>query len=254
MPKTLSQSRPNVVGLEPLLPVTHQNEEAERSVLGAILLDNSALNLAAALLKPADFFHAHHQYLFRRMLLMAASKQAIDWVTLVHELQKHGELEKAGGPAYVSDLLAGRQAVTNVKFHCDIVLEKSAWRRGAHLTRTLYQEFLDGVEDSKVIFARGIKQFSEDEGDDRKAAVAIYTAPELAALAPDPVEYLVYPFAARGMVALVDGAAKAAGKTTLILTGIAASSRKELFLNRATKRMPVLYVSEENPRTLRMAI
>ena len=82
------------IAIERPLP---QNPDAERSVLGAILLDNHALNLAVEKLKPEDFFLDQHRRIFNQMIELAEKQQAIDLVTLSDVLARKGELESAGG-------------------------------------------------------------------------------------------------------------------------------------------------------------
>jgi hypothetical protein len=84
--------------------------------------------------------------------------------------------------------------------------------------------------------------------------VQCYTPKQMAAMITEPIEPLAYPVAFRGMLVVLDGDSKTAGKTTLLLHAIAASRRGEPFLNRSTKRFNVLLVSEENRRTLDVAL
>src|SRR5258708_31362561 len=83
------------------------NVEAERSILGAILLDNLAYNQAAEHLKPEDFLLDSHRRIYSRMVDLAESSRAIDHLTLAEELQRHSEFETIGGYAYISGLLDG---------------------------------------------------------------------------------------------------------------------------------------------------
>ena len=73
-----------------------QNTDAERSVLGAILLDNHALNTAIEKLKPEDFFSDPHRRIFNHMIQLGEAQQAIDLVTLTDQLRRKGELETVG--------------------------------------------------------------------------------------------------------------------------------------------------------------
>src|SRR2546426_7165095 len=107
------------------------NLDAERAVLGAILLDNAMLKLVAQKLRSEDFFLAEHRRVFRAMLALAG--QPIDLITLVDQLERHGELEATGGAGYISTLVDGRARVTNDEHHTTIVREKAALRRLAHL-------------------------------------------------------------------------------------------------------------------------
>ena len=80
-------------------PALPQNIEAERSVLGANLLDNAALENAAAL-TPADFSYDYHRTIFAAILAMHAQHQAIDTITIGEYLGKNrqGKSERAGNP------------------------------------------------------------------------------------------------------------------------------------------------------------
>src|SRR3972149_7380771 len=84
-----------------------QNLDAERSVLGAILLDNHTLNAAIEKLKPEDFFLDQHRRIFNQMIELGEAQQAIDLVTLADLLHRKGELEAAGGAAYLAQLVDG---------------------------------------------------------------------------------------------------------------------------------------------------
>src|SRR6202049_1956796 len=75
------------------------NLDAERSVLGAILLDNNALNAAIENLRAEDFFLDQHRRVFTQMIALGESQQAIDLITLTEELHRRGDLEAAGGGA-----------------------------------------------------------------------------------------------------------------------------------------------------------
>ena len=73
------------------------NLDAERSILGAVLLDNNSLNTAIESLKAEDFFLPQHRHVFTQMIALADAQQAIDLVTLTEELHRCGELEASGG-------------------------------------------------------------------------------------------------------------------------------------------------------------
>ncbi len=87
-------------------PLPH-NLEAERSILGAILLDNHALNAAVEKLRADDFFLPQHRQIFERIIHLGETQQAIDSVTLMEDLSRGGKLEAAGGVAYLSQLADG---------------------------------------------------------------------------------------------------------------------------------------------------
>jgi len=145
-------------------PMPH-NVEAERSILGAILLDNNAINAAIEKLKPEDFFHDHHRRIYQQMITLGEAQQAIDLVTLTEQLQRGGELEAVGGAAYVSQLMDGVPHITNVEHYARIVKEKSLLRGLIHATSAIQQQALEAEEDADAILDRAessIFQLAED--------------------------------------------------------------------------------------------
>jgi hypothetical protein len=116
-----------------------QNLEAERSVLGAILLDNANLPIAAARLRPHDFFSAQHLLIFAAILAMGESQRPIDTVTLYDELERRTELEAAGGAAYVASLIDGVPQVTHIEHHAQIVSTAAKRRRLIYAADSLRQ-------------------------------------------------------------------------------------------------------------------
>jgi replicative DNA helicase len=114
-----------VLAAERTLP---HNLEAERSVLGAILVHNDAFNLAAQVIDSGDFYRDAHRRIFERMVQLNERNQAIDFVTLKEELSRAGEIDEVGGPAYVAALADGVPRATNVEYYARIVKEKSTLR------------------------------------------------------------------------------------------------------------------------------
>ena len=114
-----------VLAAERTLP---HNLEAERSVLGAILVHNDAFNLAAQVIDSSDFYRDAHRRIFERMVQLNERNQAIDFVTLKEELGRAGEIDEVGGPSYVAALADGVPRATNVEYYARIVKEKSTLR------------------------------------------------------------------------------------------------------------------------------
>jgi replicative DNA helicase len=134
-------------------PLPH-NLEAERSILGAVLLDNHVLNAAIEKLKPEDFFLDPHRRIFERMISLGETQQAIDLVTLTENLDRSGELEASGGPAYLAQLLDGVPRISNVDHYARIVKEKAVLRNLIHATDAIQQQALDAGEDADLILDR----------------------------------------------------------------------------------------------------
>jgi replicative DNA helicase len=104
------------------------NLDAERSVLGAILIDNDAFNVAASVIDARAFFRDAHRRIFDRMVALAERSQPIDLVTLKEELERAGDLEEVGGPAYIAALVDGVPRATNVEYYAKIIKEKATLR------------------------------------------------------------------------------------------------------------------------------
>ena len=104
------------------------NLEAERSVLGAIIVHNDAFNVAAELIDSKDFFRDAHRRVFDTMVGLNERGQAIDLVTLKDELARSGRLEEVGGAAYIAALADGVPRSTNVEYYARIVKERATLR------------------------------------------------------------------------------------------------------------------------------
>jgi replicative DNA helicase len=104
------------------------NLEAERCVLGAILIHNDTFNQAAELIDAGDFFRDAHRRVFDKMVDLNDRGEAIDLVTLKDELGRSGDLDGVGGPAYIAGLVDGVPRSTHVEFYARIVKEKATLR------------------------------------------------------------------------------------------------------------------------------
>ena len=127
------------------------NLDAERSILGAILLDNNALNTAIEALKPDDFFIPQHRSIFIEMMALGEAQHAIDLVTLTEELHRRGELESSGGAPYLASLVDGVPRVSNVEHYARIVKEKAMLRNLIHATHNIQQRAFDGEDGADTI-------------------------------------------------------------------------------------------------------
>jgi replicative DNA helicase len=127
------------------------NLEAERSVLGAILLHNDAFNLAAEVIDSADFFRDAHRRIFDKMVKLVEQGDAIDLVTLKEALGRSGDLEEVGGPAYIAALVDGVPRSTNVEHYAKIIKEKSTLRHLIFSANKIVSTAYEAEEDADVI-------------------------------------------------------------------------------------------------------
>src|SRR5205814_9643807 len=101
---------------------------AERSILGAILLDNFAYNQAAEHLRIEDFSLDSHRRIYGRMVDLAESSRPIDMITLIEELDRHKDLQAIGDVAYVSSLVEGVPDRPSIGLYVSIVGQKAQCR------------------------------------------------------------------------------------------------------------------------------
>jgi len=136
------------VALQKLPP---QNIEAEQMVLGAILIENSAIENVSDILTPNDFYRDAHRQIYTAMLEMADSREAIDLITLTDALRRGSVLEKVGGASYLSTLVSLVPTAANVKYHARIIHDKSVLRQLIHAsTDIISQSYEDSPEALKI--------------------------------------------------------------------------------------------------------
>jgi len=104
------------------------NVDAERSILGAILLDNFAYNQAAEHLRTEDFSLDSHRRIYSRMVDLAESSRPIDMITLIEELERYKDLQAIGDVAYVSSLVEGVPERPSIEHYVKIVRDKALLR------------------------------------------------------------------------------------------------------------------------------
>jgi replicative DNA helicase len=141
------------------------NLEAEKSVLGAILINNEAFNHAAELIDARDFFRDAHRRIFDKMVALSERGHAIDFVTLKEELGRAGELEEVGGPAYIASLADGVPRSANVEYYARIVKEKSTLRSLIHSANKILVEAYEAEQEPDLLLdeaERAIFAIAED--------------------------------------------------------------------------------------------
>jgi replicative DNA helicase len=128
-----------------------QNLEAERSVLGAILLDPAAVNFVVPILDQNDFFPDTHRRIYAAMIELSQRSAQIDVLTLREELDRGGAVEKIGGASYLTSLLDGVPDVGNVEHYARIVKEKSTIRRLIRAGQRIVRDGLAGQRDAAAL-------------------------------------------------------------------------------------------------------
>ncbi len=129
------------------------NVEAERSILGAILLDNFSYNQAAEHLHPEDFSLDSHRKIYARMVELAESSRPIDLITLSEELDRAKELESIGDVAYVSSLLDGVPDRPSIEHYVKIVRDKAMLRGLIHAANAAISRAADQSDPAEDILS-----------------------------------------------------------------------------------------------------
>lgn len=131
-------------------PLPH-SADAERAILGAVLLDNSFVNQAIELLRPDDFYVRAHQHVFRAMINLSERGSEINPILLGEELRREGVLEQVGGVAFISELTYGLPHFTNVSAYAKVVKDKSVLRQLVKVANKVTSEALEEEDEAEVI-------------------------------------------------------------------------------------------------------
>jgi len=154
------------IALEKGLPV---NIDAERFVLGSILLDDSLYVQVAGSLQPEDFALEKHRRIFLRMAALQERNERIDRVTVFNELLKHNEAETCDGLSYLISLDDGLPRISNIDSYVRIVRDKAILRRIIFTSQKLIDRCVL-AEDSADDILAGAEESLLRLGDDRVKA------------------------------------------------------------------------------------
>jgi replicative DNA helicase len=138
------------IGLDRGLP---SNIDAERFILGAVLMDDSLYLPVAGSLEPEDFVLEKHRRIFARMGELHEAGERIDRVTVAEQLMKHNQLDSVDGLTYLVSLDDGLPKVFNVESYIRIVKEKATLRHIVFTSQKLIDRCLIGEEDAGDILA-----------------------------------------------------------------------------------------------------
>jgi len=106
-----------------------QDLEAEKSILGSILMEHKSLIRVADSLTPGDFYDGKNEIIFQSMLELFDKRSPIDVLTLSSHLDDKGKLEDIGGRAYIAELVGAVPTSTHIERYSQIVQEKSTLRK-----------------------------------------------------------------------------------------------------------------------------
>ena len=135
------------------LKVPPHSVEAEQSILGGLMLDNSAWDNVADVVLEDDFYRHDHKLIFRAVTKLAAEGKPFDVVTLSEWLDNNDELNSAGGLVYLGKLAKNTPSSANIKAYAEIVRERSILRQlvtvGAEITESAFNT--EGRKSSEIL-------------------------------------------------------------------------------------------------------
>ncbi|MCX7955511.1 MAG: replicative DNA helicase [Patescibacteria group bacterium] len=133
------------------LKIPPHDIEAERSVLGAILIDSEAMSLVAEFLRPEHFYTPEHKIIFSCMMILYEKQQPIDIVTIQDELKKTDSLKKIGGKTYLADLINTVPTSANIEQYGMIVKDHFVRRSLIDLSSRMVEKAFDNKGDVKKL-------------------------------------------------------------------------------------------------------
>lgn len=140
MPRDISES----IGKLP-----PQALELEEAVLGALMLEKSALNAVVEFLKPEHFYSESHREIYNAIIQLFKSSEPVDMRTVVAQLRKEGKIELAGGPYRIAELTSKVASAANIEYHARIIIEMAIKRDLIQIASQVHQ---DAYEDTTDVF------------------------------------------------------------------------------------------------------
>ncbi|MHC4405875.1 MAG: replicative DNA helicase [Planctomycetota bacterium] len=137
------------IGSEILDRLPPQNLDAERGVLGSVILDPNMCDDVALVLRPEDFYADAHQKLFAHMLALHDGGGRIDTTLLVERLTQAGDLEAVGGAAYLAEVLQSVPVASHAVYYARIVRDKATLRSLIHASTEILRDAYDPTVDPR---------------------------------------------------------------------------------------------------------
>ncbi len=149
--------------------------EAERSVVGGLMLDPEAWEKVSELVIADDFYRPEHQSIFAVIARLADESEPIDVVTIGERLDKRGDLESIGGMAYLIEVAEATPSSSNIASYADIVRERSILRRLISTTNDISSRAFrpEGMTAAEVLDEAERKIFQIAEGGEKKGGPRI---------------------------------------------------------------------------------
>lgn len=130
------------------------NEDSERAILGAVLLDNSLITQAIEHLRPEDFYSPLHRRIYAAMVGLFDASKKIDPILVGEELKKDGVIDSIGGVATIANLTYGLPHFSDIGDYIKVVREKSIMRNLVRTCNQITSEALEEEDDAEIVLDR----------------------------------------------------------------------------------------------------
>lgn len=156
------------------LRVPPHSEEAEQSVLGALLLDKDAVIAVAEFLLPEDFYDERHKDIYEAMLSLYEERVPVDVLTVVERLKKQKDLKKIGGASYLTDIANKVPTAAHVEHYGKIVKDQAVKRSLMKAASRLVEFSLDeGMSSADLLDKAESEVFSLSQKNVKKEFISI---------------------------------------------------------------------------------
>ena len=153
------------------------NLDAERAVLGSILINAEALDEVLEGIKPRDFYDARHERIFNAIERLAENRQNVDSVTVTDQLRKSNDIEGSGGAVYLADIIECVPTAANVMYYATIVKDLSARRKLINVTTSIAMKAYEGEPETRELLDEAERRvFEISSAKDRQQAVFVKSA------------------------------------------------------------------------------
>ncbi len=142
---------PDLVREQSLERALPNSSEAERAILGGVLLDNGLISQAIELLRPEDFYVPSHRRIFNAMIALFERGGELNPILIGEELKKENALESVGGISFITNLTYGLPHSTNIAHYAKVVRGKSMLRQLIKAANKITQEALEQEDEPEII-------------------------------------------------------------------------------------------------------
>ena len=144
MPESKKNPRPVDTTYGHLQP---QATDAEKVVLGALMIDKDAFTVVSDVLRPETFYEPRNQKIYKAIQTLSMDEKPVDIITVTDELAKEGTLEEVGGPGYILELSSKVASSANIVYHSRIIVQKYIARQLISFASTIETKAFDESQD-----------------------------------------------------------------------------------------------------------